>query len=506
MLEKVIGCALFGLEGLNVDVEVNVSRGAKFLLVGLPDNAVKESHYRISAALNNIGFKIPIKEIIINLAPADVKKEGSAYDLPIALGILSASNQVELNNLNLFMVMGELSLDGMIKPIKGVLSMALKAKEMGLKGIVVPKGNVSEAVLVKGIEVIGVSSLKQVLAHFSTGPFLKPAKYRKVLNEETRDLDFSDVVGQQIAKRAIEIAASGGHNVLMIGPPGSGKSMLAKRIPTVLPPLSENEKLETTRIYSFLGKSSHGQRLINQAPFRSPHHTISDVALVGGGANLHPGEISMANNGVLFLDELPEFKRRVLEVLRQPLEDREVTISRARGSVTYPSNIMLVAAMNPTPSGCFFEDYQNKESNNSVKKYLAKLSQPLLDRIDLQIEVDAVPIDQFDKFQDANFEEKSDTIRKRVIAARKVQLKRQGKTNVQLSSSELQQYCKLDTECVDFIKIVSKKLNISARSYTRIQKLSRTIADLDNSKKILLRHVKESVQYRSLEKMSPFFN
>ena len=505
MIEKVIGCALIGLDGQKVDVEVNVLRGAKFLMVGLPDNAVKESHYRIAAALKNIGYKIPIKEIIINLAPADLKKEGSAYDLPIALGILSASEQIIAINLKEFMIMGELSLDGEIRPVKGVLSMALKAREMGLKGIVIPYDNLLEASLVKGIDIIGAKNLKDIINHFCNND---PISYQYKIKHKKKtlksNLDFRDVMGQQIAKRAVEIAASGGHNLLMIGPPGSGKSMIAKRIPTILPDLIESQMLETTKIYSFLGKYDKNKGLINQPPFRDPHHTISDVALVGGGSQPKPGEISLAHNGVLFLDELPEFKRKVLEVLRQPLENREITISRSMGTVTFPSNVMLVAAMNPTPDGDYFNLHNSKNSYHKVQQYLSKLSQPLLDRIDLQIEVDSVSIDQL---SNSNFkEESSDEIKKRVQTARDIQIKRQGKTNSELNPSEIKLYCSLNEDSLKLLKKATLKLNLSARSYTRIQKIARTIADLASATNIEIDHIAEAIQYRSLEKMKAFLN
>jgi magnesium chelatase family protein len=505
MVEKIIGCALSGLKGQKVDIEVNVSRGAKFLMVGLPDNAVKESHYRIAAALKNIGFKIPIKEIIINLAPADLKKEGSAYDLPIALGILSASNQIISKDLNDFMIMGELSLDGEIRPIKGALSMAIKAKEMGAKGIVIPYENISEASLVKDIKIIGAKTIIDVVNYFCHNKKLRYEKNRsKKSNVLENSLDFSDVIGQQLAKRAIEIAASGGHNILMIGPPGSGKSMLATRIPSILPLLTEKEMLETTMIYSYLGKFNHHNGLINNAPFRSPHHTISDVALVGGGTNPKPGEVSLAHNGVLFLDELPEFKRKVLEVLRQPLENREITISRSIGSVTFPSNIMLVAAMNPSPDGDYFRYAHSNQSFTQVQRYLSRLSQPLLDRIDLQIEVDAVKFEQLT--QQKNENEKSCIIRQRVINARKTQKLRQSKNNAQLSPIELKRYCNLNKESIELLKKATLKQHFSARGFTRLQKIARTIADLDRSSSIEINHVAEALQYRGIEKMKNFLN
>tara|TARA_B100001287_G_scaffold63385_1_gene51468 strand:+ start:7396 stop:8913 length:1518 start_codon:yes stop_codon:yes gene_type:complete len=500
MLEKVIGCALHGLRGEKVEVEVNISRGAKFLMVGLPDNAIKESHYRIAASLKNIGYKIPVKEIIVNLAPADLKKEGSSYDLPIALGILSASKQIKTNEICDYMVMGELSLDGMLRPIKGVLSMAVKAKEMGLKGLVIPYENFNEASLVKNIQIIGAKSLKEVIEHFSQNKkIINSNTFQKNIQTCTEKLDFKDVIGQQIAKRAIEISAAGNHNILMIGPPGSGKSMLAERIPTILPDLNEEEILETTMIYSFLGKFNYRNGLVCSPPFRSPHHTVSDVALVGGGSYPKPGEISLAHNGVLFLDEIPEFKRKVLETLRQPLENRNITISRAMNSVTFPANIMLVAAMNPSPNGHYLDFENNSYSTFKAKQYLSKLSQPLLDRIDLQIEVDPIKIDDFSKKN--NESEDSLTIKGRVKSSRNIQVSRQGKYNSLLNSNELNKYCNLDEKSFNLIKRASEKQYFSARSFSRIQKIARTIADLEDCKEIRFNHVAEALQYRSLDKM-----
>ena len=452
----------------------------------------------------NIDFKIPVKEIIINLAPADLKKEGSAYDLPIALGILCASQQIKPGIFNDYLVMGELSLDGVLRPVKGVLSMAMKAKKMGLKGIIIPQKNILEAQLVKGIDIVAPRNLKELLNHFLEKRKIKNEIKASLVTDENSQIDFSDVIGQQVAKRAMEIAAAGFHNILLIGPPGSGKSMLAKRITTILPKLSEPQMLETTKIYSYLGKFALKNKLIFNPPFRSPHHTISDVALVGGGSNPKPGEISLAHNGVLFLDELPEFKRRVLEVLRQPLEDGLVTISRASGSVNFPSKLMLIAAMNPTPNGNYFDVLNSSQSYHKVQQYLSKLSQPLLDRIDLQIEVESVSIDKLIGFKKT--EEDSKTIAKRVEIARKTQYDRQSKTNSELNSREIIEYCSLNSETLIFLKNAAKSLNFSARSFDRVKKISRTISDLSNSKNIELEHVAEAIQYRSLERLKQFIN